>query len=400
MNLLVSVIIPIYNTAMYLRRCIDSVVRQSYKQVEIILVDDGSIDSSVQICDDYAGIDSRVMVIHQNNRGLVNARKSGLKISHGDYIVPLDSDDWIDSQYIEEVMKRVVTYNCDMVQCGILYQDASGNETIGTDNIKNGYYDLTDIRNELYKSFFVDNNDWTHRGLRCNLCTCAFRRNIMINSQKRIPDTLANGEDDAGYFAAMLLSKSFYKVEAALYHCTVRNNSMSRNKKLYNVSQVLQIDEVIRPLVESHMAREKLMPQWDAYMLCLFNFYARQMWGFGYIPQYVFPYEIIPQRSRLVIYGAGAVGKSYVVQVDSGNHVQLVGWIDKRCGRRCQGHDVLSIETLGALEFDYVLIAISDPMIMKDIKNMLLDYGIASSKILWKQPSYADKMFYFSRNDE
>lgn len=399
MNPLVSVIIPVYNTAKYLRKCVDSALKQTYNQIEVVLVDDGSTDFSGEICDDYANRDSRVVVIHQKNRGLVGARKVGLERSQGEYVIPLDSDDWIDQKYIEKLMGKVIDYACDIVQCGVIYEDEEGNCLIGNEIIHSGYYELTDANNELYSCFFVDNKDWTHKGLRCNLCSCVFRRNIMLDSQMRVPDTLANGEDDAGYFAAMLLSKTFYKIEEALYHCTVRNGSMSRNKKLYTVDQVLQIDGVIRPLVKKHIARQKLMPQWDAYMLSLFNFYARQMWGFGYTPQFVFPYESVPSNSRLVIYGAGAVGKSYVVQADSGNYVRLVGWIDKKYGWKCQEHEVQSIEILGELEFDYVLIAISDALIVKDIRNTLLDYGIESRKIIWEKPIYAAQMFYFSNQD-
>ena len=92
---LVSVIIPVYNAEAYLERCLNSVLDQSYDQLEIILVDDGSTDSSSSICDSYATTDSRICVIHKDNGGLSSARNRGLESIHGDYIMYVDSDDFI-----------------------------------------------------------------------------------------------------------------------------------------------------------------------------------------------------------------------------------------------------------------------------------------------------------------
>ena len=92
---LISVIIPVYNVELYLRRCIDSVIKQTYKNLEIILVDDGSTDKSGEICDEYASLDNRISVIHKENGGLSSARNAGLKNAHGEYFGFVDSDDAI-----------------------------------------------------------------------------------------------------------------------------------------------------------------------------------------------------------------------------------------------------------------------------------------------------------------
>ncbi|MFI3283284.1 MAG: glycosyltransferase [Rikenellaceae bacterium] len=100
--LLISVVIPVYRVERYLRECVDSVLNQSYRALEVILVDDGSPDSSPQICDEYAGRDSRVKVIHKTNGGLSDARNGGMEMATGDYILFLDSDDyWDDSKAVE-----------------------------------------------------------------------------------------------------------------------------------------------------------------------------------------------------------------------------------------------------------------------------------------------------------
>ena len=100
----ISVVVPVYNTVRYLKKCIDSIVKQSFIDFQIILVDDGSTDGSERICDEYAKADSRIKVIHQTNSGVVRARKTGLKAADGDYIYYVDSDDWIDENIIKSFM--------------------------------------------------------------------------------------------------------------------------------------------------------------------------------------------------------------------------------------------------------------------------------------------------------
>ena len=98
---LVSVIIPVYNVENYLKRCIDSVVNQSLRNIEIILIDDGSLDSSSKICDEYKVLDERITVIHKQNEGLGMARNTGIDIASGKYIAFVDSDDYIESNMYE-----------------------------------------------------------------------------------------------------------------------------------------------------------------------------------------------------------------------------------------------------------------------------------------------------------
>lgn len=105
---LISVIIPIYKVEQYLKRCVDSVLNQTYTKLEIILVDDGSPDSCPKICDDYATLDSRVEVVHKKNGGLSSARNAGLDICKGEYIAFVDSDDFVSNYFIEFLYKAVL----------------------------------------------------------------------------------------------------------------------------------------------------------------------------------------------------------------------------------------------------------------------------------------------------
>ena len=119
-NELISLILPVYNVEAYLKRSINSVLGQTYKNIEIILVDDGSTDGSGKICDSFVEMDSRIKVYHTENKGLSAARNYGFTVSHGNYIFYLDSDDYISEDCIELLYKRLVETGADFVQAGIV----------------------------------------------------------------------------------------------------------------------------------------------------------------------------------------------------------------------------------------------------------------------------------------
>lgn len=122
---LVSIIIPVYNVKVYLSKCIDSVLKQTYKNIEVILIDDCSNDGSEEICDYYSKLDERIIVIHKKNEGVSRARNLGIDIAKGEYIAFIDSDDYIKDSMIEDIISEIEKNKCDMGICGysILYED-------------------------------------------------------------------------------------------------------------------------------------------------------------------------------------------------------------------------------------------------------------------------------------
>ena len=110
-----SVIVPIYNVEQYLKKCLNSIVNQTYKDLEIILVDDGSPDGCPQLCDEYASLDNRIKVIHKKNGGLSSARNAGLDIATGDYVTFVDSDDYLETDIYEKVINIFEDHSADIV---------------------------------------------------------------------------------------------------------------------------------------------------------------------------------------------------------------------------------------------------------------------------------------------
>lgn len=170
-KLKVSVIIPVYNVEKYLRECVDSVINQTYKNLEIILVDDGSPDNCGKICDEYAEIDSRVKVIHKQNGGASSARNSGIEIASGEYIGFVDGDDVIESDMYEFLLNLLVDCGADIARCGMARESNGKRDVWGDDNstviVRNNQEGICDVGeangilpvspcNKLYKAEVVN----------------------------------------------------------------------------------------------------------------------------------------------------------------------------------------------------------------------------------------------------
>ena len=151
----VSIIVPIYNVEKYIRQCIDSILNQSMKDWELILVDDGSEDSSGNIADEYAAVDSRISVIHKPNGGLASARNAGLDVAQGDYICFIDSDDWVDKNYLEILYDACIENGSEIAVCG--YHKCYGNEReqIPVTDKKRERVVGSDVIGRIYTKYYV-----------------------------------------------------------------------------------------------------------------------------------------------------------------------------------------------------------------------------------------------------
>ncbi|MBR5227939.1 MAG: glycosyltransferase family 2 protein [Clostridia bacterium] len=135
-NVKVSIVVPIYNASKYLNKCIDSILKQSYKNIEILLIDDGSVDNSLEIITLYSQIDKRIKVIHQKNAGLSATRNKGIEIACGDYIAFIDADDYIEYNYVEVMLKQIINNNADICECGMFIHNKDNTIITKFENLK------------------------------------------------------------------------------------------------------------------------------------------------------------------------------------------------------------------------------------------------------------------------
>lgn len=258
----ISVIIPVYNVEKYLKRCLDSVVNQTYKNLEIILVDDGSRDNSLKILQEYAFKDSRINILHQENKGAANARNYGLNISGGDYVIFLDSDDFFEINLLDITVKKAKKYDADIT---IFKADAFDNST-GLNSVLNdkiglylkyckktfSYKDIPDDIfnsfliapwNKLYKKSFLDKYKIEFQNIKrtndllftSKTLVCAKRivliNKILLHYRTGLQNNLQSGNTKTPL--------EFYKALYALKEYLEKNNLYNELKKSY---QKLVID--------------------------------------------------------------------------------------------------------------------------------------------------------------
>ncbi|MBQ8834487.1 MAG: glycosyltransferase [Oscillospiraceae bacterium] len=168
-DILISVIVPVYNVEAYLPRCVDSILAQTYSNLEIILVDDGTRDASDKICDDYARKDSRVRVIHKENGGLSSARNAGIDTAKGEYLAFVDSDDWIEPETYETMLGLARQYGVKLV-CGGRYDVSSetGQREVGLCPPRQEVVDGEEVVRRIFLWENIDSASWDklyHRSL-------------------------------------------------------------------------------------------------------------------------------------------------------------------------------------------------------------------------------------------
>ena len=220
---LISVIIPIYNVEAYLRECIDSVINQTYKNFEIILVDDGSTDSSGKICDEYVEKYDRITVIHQKNSGLSVARNTGLSEANGDYIYFLDSDDYIDEATLEKLLKIAKKNNSDIVFFDAVSFADTGDFTVKQNYIRKCHYE-TASGYEVFCKMTLNNEYHSAVPL------LFIKKDFLLKSKiKFIPDILY--EDMIFTYQLFCIASIVSQCIEALYHRRYRKNSIMTSSK-------------------------------------------------------------------------------------------------------------------------------------------------------------------------
>ncbi len=217
MDELISIIVPVYNVENYLSKCIDSLILQTYKNIEIILIDDGSIDGSGKICDDYAKKDDRINVIHIKNSGVSNARNKGMELCRGEYITFCDSDDYLDSDAYENVINIFKNFDVDIVKFQNIkelgkYKNYSKNSLYGViDYSKN-----KNIILDLFLKFHEFGPIWSSVFKREKI------RGLKFDSNYKY------GEDYLFYIQCIFNTNSMYIMEKYYYHYIINPNSSTQ----------------------------------------------------------------------------------------------------------------------------------------------------------------------------
>ncbi len=214
---MVSIIVPVYKTEKYLDRCVASLQNQTLRDIEIILVDDGSPDNCPQMCDTYAASDERIRVIHKPNGGLSSARNAGLRAARGTYVGFVDSDDDVEPAMYEKLRATAENENVDFVMCDYLRVPASGERYLKTLNIRPGRYDKAAIRKEVFSALIMGEN--VDYGPLLSVWHCLYRADFLRSHNLYFDEEVRWSEDNIFSAIVGYHADSFYYLKGAgLYH--------------------------------------------------------------------------------------------------------------------------------------------------------------------------------------
>lgn len=375
---LISVIVPIYQIDKYLGICIESLLKQTYRNLEIILVDDGSTDRCAEICDLYAKKDNRIKVIHKPNGGLVSARKAGLEASLGEYIGYVDGDDWVGPGYYESLYTSIVTSGADIV-CAGQTRDLFAKSVSFLNYIPIGLYCGEEL--EKLKASMLSYGDFYRTGISTYVWNKLFKRSILYDNQMQVDNRISIGEDAAVTYPAIMKCESVYVTDCVAYHYRQREDSMLKKSAEFKeeIEKLRYLYEYLNSALAKYPEHYKLKEQIIDYVLGICF-----MRSGGQLPQNqkFSAFGDLSSGKKIVIYSAGTFGQQLMNRIKENDRYEVVGWIDEDFWeyRRCC-LDVDSIEALSDMEYDYIFIATVDCKIAQRITQELFDYGVSANKI-------------------
>ena len=277
-NCLITVVIPVYNCEAYLCQCLDSLLSQTYKALEIILVDDGATDTSPDICDMYEAEKLVVKVIHKINGGAAAARKTGLEQASGKYVLFVDADDWVEPNYVERLLSDAKAQNADVV-LGTFRCYAEGNYTDYNHLLPAGFYNRQRCEKEIFP-VMLSSNPFYSFGVSPSMCGKLFRTEIAKKNLQALDTGIIFGEDGCFTYSALLDCESIAITDANGY--IYRQNSASATHRFNE--KLLPDGKKLKAFLEN-LAKEKnwnVNSQIDEYMAYVCNYTVTRAMKAGY----------------------------------------------------------------------------------------------------------------------
>lgn len=367
----ISVIIPIYNMQEYLDKCISSVMHQTYDNLEIILVDDGSCDQSLAICRKYQKSDKRIQVIHKENGGLVSARKEGIERATGEYVTFVDADDWIDENAYEKILDG--TEEADVIAYGLI--EEYGHKQISRRNdFMEGRYEESRLREEVIPKMLYRGNFFEF-GILPNLVCKLIKRSLLQSCCRKINNRVTMGEDADFTYHVMLEAKSLYMKDICPYHYIQRTASMVRNEVAAD-----SLKSLFEDLNTADKTGENLQWQRQVHIYMKFLFLLKRtdecVKNDSFFQQFV--------DKKVIVYGAGNYGQAVSNALERELHTKIIGIADRAWEQLQEGDNrVIAPKDILKKSFDYVYIGILNEDICKKVKEQLVHEGIKEDSILY-----------------
>lgn len=384
----ISIIVPVYNADKFLDKCIESICRQTYKNLEIILINDGSTDHSLEICEKYAARDERIVLQSQKNQGIVKARQAGVRIAAGNFIGWADADDWMESDYIENLLQLQRESGADIVAAAHFY-DIGKDCTLIKNGLKPGIYD----REQLAPVMLCTGRFFEY-GINPHLYTKLFRASILKKTQLMVDSYIIAGDDAAVVYPSLLMAKSVCVSELSGYHYVQHPGSITKTGFPDEQGRIKALAAFLEKAFREAGVASQTSCQLIAYENYLLSLRKIEVFDVPGEDSILAPYGGLRAGERIVLYGAGALGQGIYAYLKRDGRTEIAGWLDRSYeAYREQGFPVDSPECLRdrGFVYDYILIASIMDRTAMSIRNFLLSQGVKEEKIKWFTGAFCGK---------
>lgn len=379
----IGVVVTAYNVEKYIEMCLISIMNQTYRELEIIVVDDGSTDNSGKICDRIAGRDARVTVIHQKNRGPIIARLEGVRNAAADFISFVDGDDWLDKNLYSDLTKKNMIGKVDLVSFGAITYHSENDWKKTGDIFCEGIYSLYQIGDKLMPDIFWDIENGTY-GVNPSLCGKIFRKEMVEKSLIEASNyTFHYGEDVAVMYPLLCEIKSISIIKNCYYYHRQRiNNEVAgyfADEEYFLKLYVLY--DYLKRKFEKTPYKETLIRQLDYFYMYSVGFGKLKYNDLAFEELFMFPFKKVERNKKLVLYGAGRVGHTFYKQLKRSAYGRLVAWVDRNYTVYAD-QDIQPPEVIKDMDYDYILIAIESEVTSEHVKIDLKNMGVEDDKII------------------
>ncbi len=385
----ISVIVTVYNMEQFLEQCLESIINQDYDSLEIIVVDDGSTDNSGAICDAFAKQDNRIKVIHKENGGLVRARKTGLELATGTYVMFIDSDDYVESDFCSTMEKYMTESGADLYHANI-YKNDEMHKGINCDYL----YDFTEENRHSFLgvNVFGDNTKTTmaKNQIYPGVCLKIFKRELIEKYYNNVPDSQSFGEDLICFIHILQNCSKMGVTKRAFYHYRIREDSMSHENGIVMAVEATKLYEHIKRIFDEYQYPKSVHDSLNEYYK---NTMLVRLLGEAQYKkikrQYYLSNISYLMYKKIILYGAGNVGFDLYAQLCKYENIKILDWVDKNCERiLCEYRKIKDLSRLAFLDYDIILVAVANEKVFDSITSDLVSRGIEKSKIIWSNPQW------------
>ena len=333
-------------------------------------------------CDEYAEKDSRIKVLHKQNGGLVSARKAGVRLATGDYILNVDGDDWIDKDRILNAVEILITEKVDMLYLGDYYRDYMEEKTLIADFFCQTIYRGKQIGDEFFP-LFQNPQKAFERKVRPILWQWLVDSSLMKQYQLSADESISRGEDAILVWECVLHARSVAVCHNPTYHYVQRETSLSYTIDDDEVKRMkVYVDRIYRAILDSKYRNSVIVNKCatvSIYNTIFFAYYALLL---RIKCNYLFPFPDVWKGSKIAIYGAGKVGYQLVYGIQRSGDYTIEIVCDENTNRPSVfGYNVQPVTALRTANYDFVVVAVAYENMASEMKKKLMNMGIDNKKI-------------------